>query len=143
MNSLAHEAALSANFIPESVYDSLVEAVNKHCHFIATLREVALKKSWELKIWRCMMSTRHVPTDYKFLYLRKEALAKSEQVCGLSMITYPAWSAPSLNGGSTSMSTKGNAQVPIQVDRMVPMPLCWTGRYIDTDLAWDRPQYAL
>ena len=28
--SSAREAALSANFIPESVYDSLVEAVNKH-----------------------------------------------------------------------------------------------------------------
>ena len=36
----AREAALSANNIPESVYDNLVETVNKNLHFITPIRKV-------------------------------------------------------------------------------------------------------
>ena len=76
--SSAREAALSANFIPESVYDSLVSAVNKHLPLLQ--RYIALR-SKILGISDLKMYDVYTPlseTDYKFSY--EEALSKSEEV---------------------------------------------------------------
>ena len=75
--SSAREAALSANFIPESVYDSLVEAVNMH---LPLLQRYVKLRSKILGIEDLKMYDVYTPlssTDYKFTY--EEALAKSEQ----------------------------------------------------------------
>lgn len=75
--SSAREAALSANFIPESVYDSLVEAVNNH---LPLLQRYVKLRSKILGIEDLKMYDVYTPlssTDYKFTY--EEALAKSEQ----------------------------------------------------------------
>ena len=76
--SSAREAALSANFIPESVYDSLISAVNKYLPLLQ--RYIALR-SKILGISDLKMYDVYTPlseTDYKFSY--EEALAKSEEV---------------------------------------------------------------
>ena len=79
--SSAREAALSANFIPESVYDSLVSAVNKHLPLLQ--RYIALRAKIlgisDLKMYD--MYTPLSETDYKFTY--EEALAKSEEVLAI------------------------------------------------------------
>ena len=76
--SSAREAALSADFIPESVYDSLVSAVNKHLPLLQ--RYIALRAKIlgisDLKMYD--MYTPLSETNYKFTY--EEALAKSEEV---------------------------------------------------------------
>ena len=76
--SSAREAALSADFIPESVYDSLVSALNKHLPLLQ--RYIALRAKIlgisDLKMYD--MYTPLSETDYKFTY--EEALAKSEEV---------------------------------------------------------------
>ena len=75
--SSAREAALSSDFIPESVYDSLVSAVNKHLPLLQ--RYIALRAKIlgisDLKMYD--MYTPLSETDYKFTY--EEALAKSEE----------------------------------------------------------------
>ena len=79
--SSAREAALSADFIPESVYDSLVSVVNKHLSLLQryiTLRAKILGIS-DLKMYD--MYTPLSETDYKFTY--EEALAKSEEVLAI------------------------------------------------------------
>ena len=79
--SSAREAALSADFIPESVYDSLVSAVNKHLPLLQryiALRAKILSIS-DLKMYD--MYTSLSETDYKFTY--EEALAKSEEVLAI------------------------------------------------------------
>ncbi|WP_394404970.1 oligoendopeptidase F [Streptococcus sp. 20-1249] len=71
----AREAALSNNFIPESVYDTLVAAVNKHLpllHRYINLRKQLLGLD-DLKMYD--MYTPLSETDYKFTY--EEALAKA------------------------------------------------------------------
>lgn len=79
--SSAREAALSADFIPESVYDSLVSAVNKHLPLLQ--RYIALRTKIlgisDLKMYD--MYTPLSETDYKFTY--EEALAKSEEVLAI------------------------------------------------------------
>ncbi len=79
--SSAREAALSADFIPESVYDSLVSAVNKHLPLLQ--RYIALRAKIlgisDLKMYD--MYTPLSDTDYKFTY--EEALAKSEEVLAI------------------------------------------------------------
>ena len=79
--SSAREAALSANFIPESVYDSLVSAVNKHLPLLQ--RYIALRAKIlgisDLKMYD--MYTPLSETDYKFTY--EEALSKSEEVLAI------------------------------------------------------------
>ena len=79
--SSAREAALSADFIPESVYDSLVSAVNKHLPLLQ--RYIALRAKIlgisDLKMYD--MYTSLSETDYKFTY--EEALAKSEEVLAI------------------------------------------------------------
>ena len=79
--SSAREAALSADFIPESVYDSLVSAVNKHLPLLQ--RYIALRAKIlgisDLKMYD--MYTPLSETDYKFTY--EEALAKSEKVLAI------------------------------------------------------------
>lgn len=79
--SSAREAALSANFIPESVYDSLVSAVDKHLPLLQ--RYIALRAKI-LGISDLKMYDLYTPlseTDYKFTY--EEALAKSEEVLAI------------------------------------------------------------
>ena len=79
--SSAREAALSADFIPESVYDSLVSAVNKHLPLLQ--RYIALRAKI-LGISGLKMYDMYTPlseTDYKFTY--EEALAKSEEVLAI------------------------------------------------------------
>ena len=79
--SSAREAALSADFIPESVYDSLVSAVNKHLPLLQ--RYIALRAKIlgisDLKMYD--MYTPLSETNYKFTY--EEALAKSEEVLAI------------------------------------------------------------
>ena len=79
--SSAREAALSADFIPESVYDSLVSAVNKHLPLLQ--RYIALRAKIlgisDLKMYD--MYTPLSETDYKFTY--EKALAKSEEVLAI------------------------------------------------------------
>jgi len=79
--SSAREAALSADFIPESVYDSLVSALNKHLPLLQ--RYIALRAKIlgisDLKMYD--MYTPLSETDYKFTY--EEALAKSEEVLAI------------------------------------------------------------
>ena len=79
--SSAREAALLADFIPESVYDSLVSAVNKHLPLLQ--RYIALRAKIlgisDLKMYD--MYTPLSETDYKFTY--EEALAKSEEVLAI------------------------------------------------------------
>ena len=79
--SSAREAALSADFIPESVYDSLVSSVNKHLPLLQ--RYIALRAKIlgisDLKMYH--MYTPLSETDYKFTY--EEALAKSEEVLAI------------------------------------------------------------
>lgn len=73
----AREAALSANFVPESVYDNLVSAVNKHLPLLqryVSLRAKILGIS-DLKMYD--MYTPLSDADYKFTY--DEALAKAEE----------------------------------------------------------------
>lgn len=72
----AREAALAANFIPESVYETLVAAVNKHLpllHRYINLRKELLGLS-DLKMYD--MYTPLSETDYKFTY--EEALEKAK-----------------------------------------------------------------
>ena len=79
--SSAREAALLSDFIPESVYDSLVSAVNKHLPLLQ--RYIALRAKIlgisDLKMYD--MYTPLSETDYKFTY--EEALAKSEEVLAI------------------------------------------------------------
>ncbi|KXT73662.1 Oligoendopeptidase F [Streptococcus sp. DD10] len=75
--SSAREAALAANFVPESVYDNLVSAVNRHLPLLH--RYIALRAKI-LGIQDLRMYDMYTPlsdTDYKFSY--EEALAKSEE----------------------------------------------------------------
>ena len=76
--SSAREAALSENFVPESVYDSLVAAVNKH---LPLLQRYVQLRSKILGISDLTMYDMYTPlsvTDYKFTY--EESLAKAEEV---------------------------------------------------------------
>ena len=76
--SSAREAALSENFVPESVYDSLVAAVNKH---LPLLQRYVQLRSKILGISDLKMYDMYTPlsdTDYKFTY--EESLAKAEEV---------------------------------------------------------------
>lgn len=74
----ARQAALAANFIPEMVYETLVEAVNKHLpllHRYVALRQQILGLD-DLRMYD--MYTPLSQTDLSFTY--DEALAKSEEV---------------------------------------------------------------
>lgn len=74
----AREAALSANFIPESVYDTLIETVNANLPLLH--RYVKLRKKI-LKLDDLKMYDIHTPLsemDMSFTY--EEALAKAEDV---------------------------------------------------------------
>lgn len=75
-NSARH-AALAANFIPESVYDTLVEAVNQHLPLLH--RYIKLRKELlgldDLKMYD--MYTPLSDTDYKFTY--EEGLKKAAE----------------------------------------------------------------
>lgn len=74
----ARDAAMSANFIPEAVYDTLLEAVNSNLHLLQ--RYVNLRKQ-VLDVDELKMYDIYTPlsqTDMTFTY--EEALEKAEQV---------------------------------------------------------------
>ena len=48
--SSAREAALSENFVPESVYDSLGSSCEQTFATLATLCAIAFKNSWNLRL---------------------------------------------------------------------------------------------
>ncbi len=76
----AREAALSDNFVPESVYDSLVAAVNKHLPLLqryVQLRQEILGIS-DLKMYD--VYTPLSDTDCKFTY--EESLSQSRRSLG-------------------------------------------------------------
>lgn len=79
--SSAREASLAANFIPESVYDTLLEAVNAHLpllHRYIKLRQKVLGLE-DLKMYD--MATPLSSDEQKITY--EEALAKSEEVLAI------------------------------------------------------------
>lgn len=79
--SSARQASLAANFIPENVYDTLLEAVNDHLpllHRYIKLRQKVLGLD-ELKMYD--LATPLSSDEQKITY--EEALAKSEQVLAI------------------------------------------------------------
>ncbi|MEI3023923.1 MAG: M3 family oligoendopeptidase [Streptococcus sp.] len=76
--SSAREAALSDNFVPESVYDSLVAAVTNICHSCNVMCNCVQKFLGISDLKMYDMYTPLSDTDYKFTY--EEALAKAEEV---------------------------------------------------------------
>lgn len=75
----ARQAALSSNFIPEEVYDKLLESVNKYLpllHRYIKLREQILGLENDLKMYD--VYTPLSDLDYKFNY--SEAVEKAEEV---------------------------------------------------------------
>ncbi|MGT2925842.1 oligoendopeptidase F [Streptococcus cuniculipharyngis] len=79
--SSAREASLAANFIPESVYDTLLEAVNAHLpllHRYVKLRQKALGLT-DLKMYD--LATPLSSDEQQITY--EEALAKSEEVLAI------------------------------------------------------------
>ena len=79
--SSAREAALSANFIPEKVYDTLIKAVNKHLpllHRYIKLRERVLELD-DLKMYDLYASLSQ--TELPFTY--QEARGKAEKVLSI------------------------------------------------------------
>lgn len=77
----AREAALSRNFVPESVYDSLVSAVNKHLpllHRYVKLRQEVLGLD-ELKMYDMYASLAETELSYTY----EEALVKSEEALAI------------------------------------------------------------
>ncbi len=74
----AREAALSANFIPESVYDTLIETVNANLPLLH--RYVELRKKI-LKLDDLKMYDIHTPlSEMDMSFTHEEALAKAEDV---------------------------------------------------------------
>lgn len=79
-NSARH-AALAANFIPESVYDSLLESVNKHLpllHRYLDLRKKVLELD-ELKMYDVYAPLSETETALTY----EEALKKAEEVLAI------------------------------------------------------------
>ena len=79
--SSAREAALAANFIPESVYDTLLAAVHKHLpllHRYIQLRKKILGLD-DLKMYDMYVPLSEVDLDFTY----EEALSKSEQVLAI------------------------------------------------------------
>ena len=79
--SSAREAALSANFIPESVYDSLLESVNKHLpllHRYLDLRKKVLGLD-ELKMYDVYTPLSETETALTY----EESLKKAEEVLAI------------------------------------------------------------
>lgn len=75
----ARQAALSSNFIPEKVYDKLLEAVNKHLpllHRYMRLREKILGLEGDLKMYDVYTPLSNL--DYKFNY--EKAVGKAQDV---------------------------------------------------------------
>ena len=84
--SSAREAALAQNFVPEQVYDVLIEQVNRHLpllHRYVALRQQILGVD-DLKMYDlyCPLSS----LDYKFNY--SEAVDKAQEVLGIFGETY-------------------------------------------------------
>lgn len=80
--SSARQAALSNNFIPEKVYDKLLEAVNKHLpllHRYMRLREQILGLEGDLKMYDVYTPLSNL--DYKFNY--EAAVQKAQEILGV------------------------------------------------------------
>ncbi len=130
----------------QSVYDSLVAAVNKHLHSCNAMYN-CVQNSWnfsDLKMYD-KVYTAYPDTDYKFTY--EESLAKAEEVLAVLGSDYLSCKTSLQRTVDWCMSTKENAQVLIQVVLAIPMPsCCWTGKIhwiISLHLgAWNWSQYA-
>lgn len=118
----ARQAAMAANFIPEAVYDTLLETVNKHLpllHRYLKLRQEVLGLD-DLKMYD--VYTPLSETDLAIGY--DEALEKAEKVLAvLVKITQIVCIVLLPNVGLMFMSIKGSALGLIQVVPMIPMPL--------------------
>lgn len=87
--SSARQAALASNFIPEKVYDKLLEAVNKHLpllHRYMKLRGKILGLEEDLKMYDVYTPLSHL--DYKFSYA--EAIQKLQEVLKVYGAEYAA-----------------------------------------------------
>ncbi len=87
--SSARQAALASNFIPEKVYDKLLEVVNKHLpllHRYMKLRGKILGLEDDLKMYDVYTPLSHL--DYKFSYA--EAIQKSQEVLKVYGAEYAA-----------------------------------------------------
>lgn len=120
----AREAALSANFIPEAVYDTLIDRVNAHLPLLH--RYVELRKKI-LKLDDLKMYDIHTPLsemDMSFTY--EEALKKQKKFwLSLVKIILSVFIVLSQNVGLMFMSIKENAQELILVGLTILMPLCF------------------
>ena len=109
----ARQAALSSNFIPEEVYDKLLESVNKYLHLLhryIKLREQILGLENDLKMYD--VYTPLSDLDYKFNY--SEAVEKAEEVLQIFGPEYALM----------SKKISENVRVLIQGDAMIQMLLC-------------------
>ena len=143
-NSARH-AALAANFIPESVYDSLLESVNKHLpllHRYLDLRKKVLGLD-ELKMYDVYTPLSETETALTY----EEPLKKAEEVLAIFGEEYSkGFMQPLRNVGLTFTLTKENVQVPTQVVLMIPMLHAFElARYFGQSLylgSRDWPQFA-
>ena len=117
-NSARH-AALAANFIPESVYDSLLESVNKHLpllHRYLDLRKKVLGLD-ELKMYD--VYTPLSETRQLLLLMKNPSRKQKKSWQSLVKSIVKGFMQPLRNVGLTFTLTKENAQVPTQVVPMI------------------------
>ncbi len=119
---------LSTDFIPESVYDSLVSAVNKHLPLLQ--RYILCEQRFEpFLTWRCMICT-HLWPGQTTSSLMKEALAKSEEV--LFWVVIWASEDPTFSERWIDVhENQGKRSGASQAVLMIPMLCCSTGRTLD------------
>ena len=88
-----------------------------------------VQKFLESQTWRCTICIRHYPIQTTSLPMKNHWPKQKKFWLFWGRTIFLVWNVPSANGGLMCMSTKGNAQVPIQVVLMIPMPsCCWTGK---------------
>ncbi len=122
--SSAREAALSENFVPESVYDSLVAAVNKHLPLCNAMYN-CVQKFWNFRL---------EDVRYAYAIIRYRLQVYLWRIIGQSSSLGYWWDYLSRvkrvsNGGLMCMSTKENACGAYSGGSMIPMPsCCWTGK---------------
>ncbi len=124
----ARHASLAANFIPESVYDTLVAAVNKHLPLLH--RYINLRKKL-LGIDDLKMYDMYTPlSDFSTKISYEDALKKCQETLEIFGEEYSAIvKKPSKTAGLTSMLMKENAQEHTQEVLTTPTPSCFsTGR---------------
>ncbi len=123
--SSACEAALLENFVPESVYDSLVAAVIKHLPLLQRCYVQLRSKFLEFQTWRCTICIRHYPIQTTSLPMKNHN--KAEEVLAVFGEDYLRKTSLQSNGGLMHVN-QGKRSGAAQVVLMIPMPsCCWTG----------------